>query len=430
MEKQAIQSQLYALVDNLRGTIPPEGIIGALSLLGILVKFNPESFNRIYNSGGNHQVELLKSALSYLKEQHTEIPCEFGEYSYFPRNTWQALIFFIHDLSRQIGLLSPALRHLYSEISGKRGMSGFSDSAQELLIELIGDASKLSLYDGSAGLAGVPAAIKPETLFLEETYSEIWAISYRLLLMEGLQPTFENTNSLTNSQVNHKADLVVMQPPFGLRLSPQDLEKLANSKHVIVDPGSKLPSSASDALWIQQALSHANTIGRIFILLPQGWLFRGGYDAKVRDHLLDEDIIYAIIGLPPGMVNSTAIPTVLLVLDKQKRPGDPIHFVDAGNLGQKRRSSHILTSENIELIVKLAHGEQPDNSLYRAVHQPEIRKKGKNGIGGNSLSIKEYFDQIENLELPDVDEEINKLQARQMEFEKAQEALNLLLKGN
>jgi len=427
MDNSHIQSKLWSLFDNLRGDAQSQEVISGLSLLALIAKFNPDGFTQLYTSGGSHQIELLNQLLKQLQDEFPDLPCDKSDLERLPLSTWQALTYYINDCREQLEDLPALFRRALSERGRDRGFYGTTENLQQLFVELVGDASDKVLYDGTAGMAYIASAIKPQQMLLEEINHQVWAISYRLLVLEGLEPSFSNRNSLLESTYDCNADLAIMEPPFGYRINPQDAEWLVESCRPLVDPGKKLPASAGDVLWIQEALGHIHSNGKVVMLLPQGWLFRGGYDAKVRDYLLDEDLIEAVIGLPAGILSFSRIPTMILILNKAKPVGQPIHFVDASLWGHKLRRRHLLSPEEITLIASLAQGIKPEHECYSAVYIPDIRKKGKNGMGGNSLNIAEYFSRPQHLELPDVDTELDKLKSAQQEFEQAQVRLNTLL---
>jgi type I restriction enzyme M protein len=70
--------------------------------------------------------------------------------------------------------------------------------------------------------------------------------------------------------------------------------------------------------------------GRLVFVSGQGVLFRAGADEELRRHLLTNDLVEAVIGLPEGMLAATNIPGALLLLNKSKakRRRQRVLFVD------------------------------------------------------------------------------------------------------
>ena len=66
----------------------------------------------------------------------------------------------------------------------------------------------------------------------------------------------------------------------------------------------------------QTTLYNKNESNKAIMLLPQGWLFRGGYDARLREHLLIHGFIETIISFHTGLMKSLSIPIVLMIMNK------------------------------------------------------------------------------------------------------------------
>ena len=86
------------------------------------------------------------------------------------------------------------------------------------------------------------------------------------------------------------------------------------------------------------------------IVLPHGVLFRGGAEGKIRQKLLEQGAIDAIIGLPANLFYSTSIPTVILVLKKDKQDRN-VMFIDASKGFEKVKTQNRLREEDINRIL-------------------------------------------------------------------------------
>lgn len=196
---------------------------------------------------------------------------------------------------------------------------------------------------------------------------------------------------------------------------------LVESPFIQVPTGSAVSAAAGDSLWIQQVLSKLNQTGKGYILLPQGFLFRGGYDAKVREHLLENELLEAVIGLPANVLNGTSIPPVILVLNKNKPAGSPVVFVDASEIGTSNKNRIVISEEDAALIADLSAGKLVDDDRYKAVFMPEIRQQN------NELSISRYIVKEIEVEELDLAKELKTLQSYQADFEQSQQVLTSLL---
>ncbi|KFZ32187.1 hypothetical protein JS44_15290 [Anoxybacillus flavithermus] len=62
-----------------------------------------------------------------------------------------------------------------------------------------------------------------------------------------------------------------------------------------------------------------NDEGKAGVVMPHGVLFRGGAEGKIRQGILEEDLIEAIIGLPANLFYGTGIPACILIINKTKK---------------------------------------------------------------------------------------------------------------
>ena len=124
------------------------------------------------------------------------------------------------------------------------------------------------------------------------------------------------------------------------------------------------------------------------IVLPHGVLFRGASEGKIRETLLRNGSIYAVIGLPSNMFYNTSIPTCIIVL-KKHREGRDVLFIDASNLFVKEKKQNVMTEEHIEHVLELYKNRKSvDKEAYLASYE-DIEKNDFN------LNIPRYVDTAE-----------------------------------
>ncbi len=78
------------------------------------------------------------------------------------------------------------------------------------------------------------------------------------------------------------------------------------------------PRSYGDLAFLQHMLSVLKQNGKMGIVLPHGVLFRGSSEGKIREALLQNDFIEAIIGLPEKLFYNTGIPASIIIINKSK----------------------------------------------------------------------------------------------------------------
>ncbi|NRZ92485.1 type I restriction enzyme M protein [Clostridium beijerinckii] len=122
-------------------------------------------------------------------------------------------------------------------------------------------------------------------------------------------------------------DAVVANPPYSAKWD-NDETKLKDPR--FGEYGKLAPASKADYAFILHSIYHLNKTGTMAIVLPHGVLFRGAAEGKIRETLIGKNYLDAIIGLPANLFYGTSIPTVILVLKKNRENKD-ILFVDASN---------------------------------------------------------------------------------------------------
>ena len=99
--------------------------------------------------------------------------------------------------------------------------------------------------------------------------------------------------------------------------------------------------------------------GRAGVVLPHGVLFRGGQEAAIRQRVLDNDLLEAVIGLPANLFYNTSIPTAILVFrtpsTKTAERQRGVLFIDASTRFAKAKNRNILTDADIADVVTAYH---------------------------------------------------------------------------
>lgn len=162
----------------------------------------------------------------------------------------------------------------------------------------------------------------PITVSGVELNHDVFVIGLTRLILAGVdEPNMEQGNSLervaTGSPRKDGFDLIIANPPFGGRVSREGLEHFP------------VKTSDTTGLFIQHALSQLRPEGRAVIAIPQSILFRGGQEQRLRQMMLEQHDVEAIVALPAGtFMPYTGIVSSILVL-RRKGPTDRVRMVDA-----------------------------------------------------------------------------------------------------
>ena len=90
--------------------------------------------------------------------------------------------------------------------------------------------------------------------------------------------------------------------------------------------------------------------GRMGVVVPHGVLFRGSSEGKIRQQLIGENLLDAVIGLPEKLFYGTGIPAAILIFKKHKSD-DSVLFIDASREYQSGKNQNSLSTDNIAKIV-------------------------------------------------------------------------------
>lgn len=185
-------------------------------------------------------------------------------------------------------------------------------------------------------------------------------------------------------------DAVVSNPPYSQVWDPTGKE---------TDPRfasyGLAPKSKADYAFLLHDLYHLKSDGIMAIVLPHGVLFRGGEEGTIRKNLIDQNNIDTIIGLPANIFFGTGIPTIIMILRKN-RTNDDVLIIDASKGFEKEGKSNKLRACDIKKIVDTVSARKTVDNFSKVVSRQEIRDNDYN------LNIPRYVDTSEKPENWDI----------------------------
>ena len=302
-------------------------------------------------------------------------------------------------------------------------------------ISLNQNEDKPSVYDFACGsgslLLTVQDEIKNNVLYYgQELNTTTYNLARMNLMMHDVsydRMTLKNADTLEQDWpdgvdeqgVDHPRnfDVVVANPPYSARWD--------NNDRKLKDPRFKdyglAPKTKGDYAFLLHGLYHLDQNGTMAIVLPHGVLFRGAKEGKIREALLKKNQIDAIIGMPAGLFYSTGIPTVILVLKKNKTNKDVL-FIDASKGFEKGKNQNILRDKDIDKIIN-TYKERKDVERYAHVATfDEIQENDFN------LNIPRYVDTFVPEPPVDLKKVAADLHETNIEIEKTQKELVGMLK--
>ena len=184
-------------------------------------------------------------------------------------------------------------------------------------------------------------------------------------------------------------DVVTMNPPYSANWSAAEGFK---QDERFMDYGGKLaPKSKADYAFLLHGFYHLKQTGTMAIVLPHGVLFRGASEGDIREILLKNGSIYAVIGLPSNMFFNTSIPTCIIVL-KKHREGRDVLFIDASKQFVKEKKQNVMNDEHIDHVLELYNNRKNvDKEAYVASYEDIV-------ANDYNLNIPRYVDTTEEEE--------------------------------
>lgn len=212
---------------------------------------------------------------------------------------------------------------------------------------------------------------------------------------------------------DYEMDAVVMNPPYSLKWESSEtlLEDIRFSEY-----GALPPKSKADLAFLLHGLSHLKDDGKMAIVLPHGILFRGASEGKIRQKLLENGNIEAVIGLPSNIFFNTGIPTTVLILSKNRKTKD-VYFVDASKEFEKQKAQNVMLEEHISHVVENYFKLKEEDKFSRLVPFEEIVENEYN------LNIPRYIDTFEEEPEVPLEQIMNDLNRIDSDIEKSNEKL-------
>lgn len=220
-------------------------------------------------------------------------------------------------------------------------------------------------------------------------------------------------------QLPLKFDAVVANPPYSQKWEIKSIDRSKDSRFKF----GVAPASKADYAFILHGLYHLESTGTMAIVLPHGVLFRGAAEGKIRQKIIDENLLHAVIGLPANLFYGTSIPTCVLVFKGRKARGEcsDVLFIDASSDFEKGKNQNKLTADNITKIIETYHEREHVDKYAHVASLEEIKENDYN------LNIPRYVDTFEEEEVVPLSEVAQELTQVRAEIEATSASLFKLL---
>ena len=242
---------------------------------------------------------------------------------------------------------------------------------------------------------------KNYALFGQEAIGSTWALAKMNLFLHGEDnhkvewgDTTRNPKLLDSDDRLKHFDIVVANPPFSLDkwgYDSAEADRFSRFRRGLP------PKTKGDYAFILHMIETLKPrTGRMAVVVPHGVLFRGGAEGKIRQKLIEENLLDTVIGLPEKLFYGTGIPAAILVF-KKNRADDKVMFIDASRDFRSGKNQNFLGEPDLEKILDAAAARSGIDKYAHLASRAEIAENEFN------LNIPRYVYTFEEEEEIDLD---------------------------
>lgn len=355
-----------------------------------------EHFSQYNLSNSNVDADLLGNSYEYLIKHFADLTNKKAGEFYTPRSVVH-LLGLILDPHEGETIYDPAC-----------GTGGMLLECVAHLKESGEDYRTLKLYGQEKNLTS--SSIARMNMFLHgvEDFSIVRGDTLR-------NPAFFHADGLQTF------DCVIANPPFSLKgWGAENWASDPYGRNIAGVP----PKGNGDMAWVQHMITSMNETGRMTVVLPHGALFRKGAEGKIREALLKQDMLEAVIGLGSNIFYGTQLAACVMVFKKQKdanRKGKVV-FIDASDQVKVGRAQNFLEPEHVDQIFKWYTNFEDVENFVKVASKEDLEENDYN------LNIPLYVEKIIEDNLPSVEEALADLKTAWDESLKAEEKFKKILK--
>lgn len=317
------------------------------------------------------------------------------------------------QFSDLLGSAYEFLINMFAESAGKKGGDFYTPrDVIRLMVRILAPTPGLNIYDPTCGSGGMLIITReyiehsggdPSNLRLcgQVNDPSAWSICKLNMLLHGIRGAdIQLADTLLHPMHREAGELeqfdrVIANPPFSQNYTKNDMEFKERFRWGWCPTSGK----KADLMFAQHMLASCKDRGSVCTVMPHGVLFRGGAEKAIRKKLLEEDIIEAIISLPPNLFYGAGIPACLLVMRPNRsgrfpNPNKPqarrgkILFINADAEFYSGRAQNYLQPQHIEKIASAFERYEAIDNYARIVEVNEIA----DAANDFNLNIRRYVD--------------------------------------
>ena len=221
-----------------------------------------------------------------------------------------------------------------------------------------------------------------------------------------------NSPALVEGDHLQKFDVVVANPPFSLdKWGAEDAASDQFKRYWRGVP----PKSKGDYAFITHMIEIAKReTGRVAVIVPHGVLFRAGGEGRIRQALIEENLLDAVVGLPANLFTTTGIPVAILIFDRSREEGGvnadrrDVLFIDASREFTSAKTMNQLEGAHVAKILE-TFASRADVAKYS--HNASLEEIAENGFNLNIPRYVDTFEPEDEIDVAAVQKDIVRIEA-------------------
>ena len=337
-----------------------------------------------------------------------------------------------------LGKVYEYLIEKFADDAGKKGGEFYTPrKVVQLIVDVLEPKEGMRICDPTCGSGGMliecahyierhKGNSKNISLYGQEKNIGTWGICKMNMLLHGFPDadirkgdTIRDPKLLVDGQLM-LFDRVIANPPFSLDkwgIEVAESDGFGRFRHGVA------PKTKGDFAFVQHMIASLNQHGKLGVVVPHGVLFRGAAEGKIRENVIKEDLIEAVIGLPTNLFYGTGIPAAIIIINKNKPAvrKEKIFFINSSEEYQDGKNQNTLRDQDIKKIVTALSEYKAIDKYCRIVPHSEIKENDYN------LNISRYIDVTPEEEQIDVKVAVKELRELEKKRKEVEEKMNKYL---
>ncbi|KYG62975.1 type I restriction endonuclease subunit M [Bdellovibrio bacteriovorus] len=325
--------------------------------------------------------------------------------------------------------------------AGKKGGEFYTPpEVATLLAKLVEAKPGNTIYDPTCGSGSLLIKAAKEVgsndffIYGQEVNGATWSLARMNMFLHGIEQsdiqwgdTIKSPAFIEKDSIK-KFDIVIANPPFSKDKwwgapteKGKETEKKAENDDYKRFWRGVPPTSRGDWAFISHMIESLLPGGTCGVVVPHGVLFRGDAEGRIRKAVIEENLIHAVVGLPPNLFYGAGISAALLIFKKNRKQKD-ILFIDSSKHFLEGKKQNKLRDEDIGRIFETFKKRKTIDKFSYLASLDEVQKNDFN------LNIGLYIDGSEEIASIDIRAVQNDIEAIESELSQVRAKMKKYLK--